>query len=140
MAKVDKQQRKLAREAVLQALYAKYVSNEEQKKVLKDINSRYKFDKLTIKFVEELFSLTVENSSELDKKIETNLDNWTLDRLNVIDRLILQMSLCEMIYLQSYDISHKVTISSALENAKKFSSEDSISFVNGVLDSIYKEL
>ena len=140
MTKVDKQQRKLAREAVLQALYAKYVSNEEQKKVLKDINSRYKFDKLTIKFVDELFSLTVENSSELDKKIETNLDNWTLDRLNVIDRLILQMSLCEMIYLQSYDISHKVTISSALENAKKFSSEDSISFVNGVLDSIYKEL
>jgi len=140
MAKVDKQQRKLAREAVLQALYAKYVSNEEQKKVLKDINSRYKFDKLTIKFVDELFSLTVENSSELDKKIETHLDNWTLDRLNVIDRLILQMSLCEMIYLQSYDISHKVTISSALENAKKFSSEDSISFVNGVLDSIYKEL
>ena len=140
MVKVDKQQRKLAREAVLQALYAKYVSNEEQKKVLKDINSRYKFDKLTIKFVDELFSLTVENSSELDKKIETNLDNWTLDRLNVIDRLILQMSLCEMIYLQSYDISHKVTISSALENAKKFSSEDSISFVNGVLDSIYKEL
>ena len=140
MAKVDKQQRKLAREAVLQALYAKYVSNEEQKKVLKDINSRYKFDKLTIKFVDELFSLTVENSNELDKKIETNLDNWTLDRLNVIDRLILQMSLCEMIYLQSYDISHKVTISSALENAKKFSSEDSISFVNGVLDSIYKEL
>jgi len=124
----------------LQALYAKYVSNEEQKKVLKDINSRYKFDKLTIKFVDELFSLTVENSSELDKKIETNLDNWTLERLNVIDRLILQMSLCEMIYLQSYDISHKVTISSALENAKKFSSEDSISFVNGVLDSIYKEL
>ena len=52
----------------------------------------------------------------------------------------MQMSLCEMIYLMSYDISHKVTISSAIENAKKFSSEDSTSFVNGVLDSIYKEL
>ena len=140
MAKVDKQQRKLAREAVLQALYAKYVSNEESKKVLQDIKSRYKVDKLTIKFVDQLFSLTVENSGELDKKIESSLDKWTIDRLNVIDRLILQMSLCEMIYLQSYDIAHKVTISSALENAKKFSSEDSISFVNGVLDSIYKEL
>jgi|TARA_B100001094_G_scaffold326033_1_gene381448 N utilization substance protein B len=140
MSKIDKQQRKLAREAVLKALYAKFVSNEDPKKVLQDIISRYKFDKLSEKFVDELFSLTVENSIQLDKKIETNLDNWTLDRLNVIDRLILQMSLCEMIYLQSYDISHKVTISSALENAKKFSSEDSISFVNGVLDSIYKEL
>ena len=140
MAKNDKQQRKLAREAVLQALYAKHVSNEESKKVLHDILKRYEFDKMTEKFVEELFNSTIEFSDDLDKQIEGNLDNWTVDRLNVIDRLIMQMSLCEMIHLKSYDISHKVTISSAIENAKKFSSEDSTSFVNGVLDSIYKEL
>ena len=140
MAKSDKQQRKLAREAVLQALYAKHLSNEEAKKVLHDILIRYEFDKMTKKFVEELFNSTIEFSDDLDKHIESNLDNWTVDRLNVIDRLIMQMSLCEMIHLKSYDISHKVTISSAIENAKKFSSEDSTSFVNGVLDSIYKEL
>ena len=140
MAKSEKQQRKLAREAVLQALYAKHVSNEEAKKVLHDILIRYEFDKMTKKFVEELFNSTIEFSDDLDKHIESNLDNWTVDRLNVIDRLIMQMSLCEMIHLKSYDISHKVTISSAIENAKKFSSEDSTSFVNGVLDSIYKEL
>ena len=140
MAKSDKQQRKLAREAVLQALYAKHISNEEAKKVLHDILIRYEFDKMTKKFVEELFNLTIEFSNDLDKHIESNLDNWTVDRLNVIDRLIMPMSLCEMIHLKSYDISHKVTISSAIENAKKFSSEDSTSFVNGVLDSIYKEL
>ena len=140
MAKSNKQQRKLAREAVLQALYAKHVSNEEAKKVLHDILIRYEFDKMTKKFVEELFNLTIKFSDDLDKHIESNLDNWTVDRLNVIDRLIMQMSLCEMIHLKSYDISHKVTISSAIENAKKFSSEDSTSFVNGVLDSIYKEL
>jgi N utilization substance protein B len=140
MAKSDKQQRKLAREAVLQALYAKHVSNEEAKKVLHDILIRYEFDKMTKKFVEELFNSTIKFSDDLDKHIESNLDNWTIDRLNVIDKLIMQMSLCEMIHLKSYDISHKVTISSAIENAKKFSSEDSTSFVNGVLDSIYKEL
>ena len=140
MAKSDKQQRKLAREAVLQALYAKHVSSEEAKKVLHDILKRYEFDKMTKKFVEELFNLTIKFSDDLDKHIESSLDNWTVDRLNVIDRLIMQMSLCEMIHLKSYDISHKVTISSAIENAKKFSSEDSTSFVNGVLDSIYKEL
>ena len=140
MAKSDKQQRKLAREAVLQALYATHVSNEETKKVLHDILIRYEFDKMTKKFVEELFNSTIEFSDDLDKHIESSLDNWTVDRLNVIDRLIMQMSLCEMIHLKSYDISHKVTISSAIENAKKFSSEDSTSFVNGVLDSIYKEL
>jgi len=140
MAKNDKQQRKLAREAVLQALYAKHVSSEEAKKVLHDILKRYEFDKMTKKFVEELFNSTIKFSDDLDKHIESNLDNWTVDRLNVIDRLIMQMSLCEMIHLKSYDISHKVTISSAIENAKKFSSENSTSFVNGVLDSIYKEL
>lgn len=140
MAKSDKQQRKLAREAVLQALYAKHVSSEEAKKVLHDILKRYEFDKMTKNFVEELFNSTIEFSDDLDKHIESNLDNWTVDRLNVIDKLIMQMSLCEMIHLKSYDISHKVTISSAIENAKKFSSEDSTSFVNGVLDSIYKEL
>lgn len=140
MAKSDKQQRKLAREAVLQALYAKHVSSEEPKKVLHDILKRYEFDKMTKKFVEELFNSTIKFSDDLDKRIESNLDNWTVDRLNVIDKLIMQMSLCEMIHLKSYDISHKVTISSAIENAKKFSSEDSTSFVNGVLDSIYKEL
>ena len=140
MAKSEKQQRKLAREAVLQALYAKHVSNEEAKKVLHDILIRYEFDKMTKKFVEELFNLTIKFSDDLDKHIESNLDNWTVERLNVIDKLIMQMSLCEMIHLKSYDISHKVTISSAIENAKKFSSEDSTSFVNGVLDSIYKEL
>ena len=140
MAKNDKQQRKLAREAVLQALYAKHVSSEEARKVLHDILKRYEFDKMTKKFVEELFNSTIKFSDDLDKQIESNLDNWTVDRLNVIDKLIMQMSLCEMIYLKSYDISHRVTISSAIENAKKFSSEDSTSFVNGVLDSIYKEL
>mgnify|MGYP005708711425 FL=1 len=140
MAIKDKQQRKLAREAVLQALYAKHVSNEEPKKVLHDIFIRYEFDKMTKKFVEELFNSTIKFSEELDSHIESNLENWTVDRLNVIDRIIMQMSLCEMIHLKSYDISHKVTISSAIENAKKFSSEDSTSFVNGVLDSIYKEL
>ena len=140
MAKSEKQQRKLAREAVLQALYAKHVSNEEAKKVLHDILIRYEFDKMTKKFVEELFNSTIKFSDDLDKHIESNLDNWTVERLNVIDKLIMQMSLCEMIHLKSYDISHKVTISSAIENAKKFSSEDSTSFVNGVLDSIYKEL
>ncbi len=135
-----KQHRKKAREAVLQALYAKHVSDEDEKKVLHDINERYQFDKPTKIFVNELFHLTVKNQSILDDKIESSLENWTLERVNIIDRLIMQMSICEMSMMQDYDISHKVTISSAIENAKKFSSEDSTAFVNGVLDSVYKKL
>ena len=56
MSKNDKQQRKLAREAVLQALYAKHVSEEDPKKVLHDIFIRYDFDKLTKKICQRTFS------------------------------------------------------------------------------------
>ena len=136
----EKQHRKKAREAVLQALYARHVSNEDEKKVLHDINERYQFDKLTKNFVNELFNSTIKNQTTLDKKIESSLENWTLERVNIIDRLIMQMSICEMSFMEDYDIPHKVTISSAIENAKKFSSEDSTAFVNGVLDSIHKKL
>ena len=136
----EKQHRKKAREAVLQALYARHVSNEDEKKVLHDINERYQFDKLTKNFVNELFNSTIKNQTTLDKKIESSLENWTLERINIIDRLIMQMSICEMSLMKDYDIPHKVTISSAIENAKKFSSEDSTAFVNGVLDSIHKTL
>ena len=136
----EKQHRKKAREAVLQALYAKHLSNEDEKKVLHDINERYQFDKSTKNFVDELFKSTIKNQSILDKKIEASLENWTLERVNIIDRLIMQMSICEMSFMKDYNISHKVTISSAIENAKKFSSEDSTAFVNGVLDSVYKTL
>ena len=136
----EKQHRKKAREAVLQALYAKHLSNEDEKKVLHDINERYQFDKSTKNFVDELFKSTIKNQSILDKKIEASLENWTLERVNIIDRLIMQMSICEMSFMKDYNISHKITISSAIENAKKFSSEDSTAFVNGVLDSVYKTL
>lgn len=137
---VKKQQRKKAREAVLQALYAKYLSSEDKNKVLRDINNRYNFDDLTKKFVDELFQKTVDNNKMLDQKIENSLENWDIERINVIDRLIMQMSISEMLFMKQYKIPYRVTISSAIENAKKFSSEDSTAFVNGVLDSIYKAL
>ena len=136
----NKQQRKKAREAVLQALYAIHLSQEDEEKVLKDINERYNFDALTKEFVDELFKNTINNREILDTKIETALENWDIERINVIDRLIMQMAICEMISLGKYEIPYQVTISSAIENAKKFSSEDSTAFVNGILDSIHKTL
>ena len=136
----NKQQRKKAREAVLQALYAIHLSQEDEEKVLKDINERYNFDSATKEFIDELFRNTINDRKILDAKIEGALENWDIERINVIDRLIMQMAICEMLSLKKYEIPYKVTISSAIENAKKFSSEDSTAFVNGILDSIHKTL
>ena len=77
----NKQQRKKAREAVLQALYAIHLSSEDQEKVLSDINERYNFDTLTKEFVDELFKNTINNREILDTKIETALENWILKEL-----------------------------------------------------------
>ena len=136
----NKQQRKKAREAVLQALYAIHLSQEDEEKVLKDINERYNFDSATKEFIDELFRNTINDRKILDAKIEGALENWDIERINVIDRLIMQMAICEMLSLKKYEIPYQVTISSAIENAKKFSSEDSTAFVNGILDTIYKTL
>ncbi len=136
----NKQQRKKAREAVLQALYAIHLSQEDEEKVLKDINERYNFDSATKEFIDELFKNTINDRKILDEKIEGALENWDIERINVIDRLIMQMAICEMLSLKKYEIPYQVTISSAIENAKKFSSEDSTAFVNGILDSIHKTL
>ena len=136
----NKQQRKKAREAVLQALYAIHLSQEDEEKVLIDINERYNFDSATKEFIDELFRNTINDRKILDAKIEGALENWDIERINVIDRLIMQMAICEMLSLKKYEIPYQVTISSAIENAKKFSSEDSTAFVNGILDSVYKTL
>ena len=136
----NKQQRKKAREAVLQALYAIHLSQENEEKVLRDINERYNFDSATKEFIDELFRNTINDRKILDAKIEGALENWDIERINVIDRLIMQMAICEMLSLKKYEIPYQVTISSAIENAKKFSSEDSTAFVNGILDTIHKTL
>ena len=136
----NKQQRKKAREAVLQALYAIHLSQEDEEKVLIDINERYNFDSATKEFIDELFRNTINDRKILDAKIEGALENWDIERINVIDRLIMQMAICEMLSLKKYEIPYQVTISSAIENAKKFSSEDSTAFVNGILDTIHKTL
>ena len=136
----NKQQRKKAREAVLQALYAIHLSQENEEKVLRDINERYNFDSATKEFIDKLFRNTINDRKVLDAKIEGALENWDIERINVIDRLIMQMAICEMLSLKKYEIPYQVTISSAIENAKKFSSEDSTAFVNGILDTIHKTL
>ena len=136
----NKQQRKKAREAVLQALYAIHLSQEDEEKVLRDIYERYNFDLDTKEFIDELFRNTINDREVLDAKIEGALENWDIERINVIDRLIMQMAICEMLSLKKYEIPYQVTISSAIENAKKFSSEDSTAFVNGILDTIHKTL
>ena len=117
----------------IEKIYKERHSKSEKKfnEALESIN------KEQIKYASMLFSLTIENKIELDKLIESKLVNWKIQRLALMDKMILRMSLSEMLYVDS--VPPKVSITEGVEIAKEFSTEDSSSFVNGILDAIYND-
>ena len=70
--------------------------------------------------------------------IKTRLNNWEFDRVALLDRLLLILAISEIHFID--DVPPKVSISEAIEIAKQYSTEESSSFVNGVLDNIYKTM
>ena len=75
--------------------------------------------------------------NEIDKIIQKHLENWTLDRLSVVDRNLLRLGTYELLFV--LDVPIEVTIDEIIELGKKFGTENSGKFVNGVLDKIAKD-
>jgi len=88
-------------------------------------------------FALELLSETTANLGRIDDILIRFADNWSLDRMPFLDRAILRFAVCELLYFK--DIPINVTINEAIELAKKYSTEKSREFINGILDKIYKE-
>jgi len=89
-------------------------------------------------FVIRHISLYEENKTKVDEEIITHLQNWDFNRLAIIDRIILRMALIELLYFE--DIPPEVSINEAIELAKKFSTDKSDKFINGLLDAVFKKL
>lgn len=87
-------------------------------------------------FADNLVSGTRENIAAIDETIKKAAEHWSIDRMAVIDRNILRFATYELLYRT--DIPPLVTINEALEISKKYSTEDSASFINGILDKIAK--
>jgi N utilization substance protein B len=88
----------------------------------------------TRRFADALIRGVVEHRPELDERIVQIAQNWNLQRMAVVDRNILRLAIYEMLYRD--DIPPVVSINEAVDIAKKFSTEDSGKFVNGLLDKI----
>lgn len=88
-------------------------------------------------FANQLFEGAAKDRAALDEIIEKHCENWRFERLAAIDRAILRLAIHEM---SAAETPAKVVLNEAVELAKKFSSEDSSAFVNGVLDSVHKSL
>ena len=130
--------RRLARELALQGLYSIAITKDFPSKILKDIQSRDALDQDAKNFLEELFNKSVENEKWTRNLIENRLENWDITRIALIDLLVLQMMITEMVFIK--DVPPKVSISEGIEIVKKFSTDESSSFVNGILDSVFHSL
>ena len=130
--------RRRARECVFQGLYAMEISGNSQDKTFSDMLNRYSFDEDTKSFASSLYIKTLDQKQFLKKTISKFLENWELGRIALLDNLILQMAVCELLFFD--DVPPKVSISEAIEIAKKYSTDDSSGFVNGILDSVFKEV
>lgn len=87
-------------------------------------------------FAEQIIDFISQNQTRIDKLIEDTAQNWSLERMSSIDRCILRAAVCEFLYFP--DIPANATINEAVELAKKYSSDRSYEFVNGILDKICK--
>lgn len=96
-------------------------------------------DELAVRaFADKLIHGTLENRDALDAKIKEHAQNWDLHRMAVVDRNILRLAVYEMMFRE--DIPPVVSINEAVDIAKKFSTQDSGKFVNGLLDKIKGEI
>jgi len=129
--------RRKAREYALQMLFQWEVGAHDPARVEASFWKSARAEKKTRDFANRLFEGTVGVEKELDRLIEKHAENWRLDRLAAIDRNILRLAVYE---LRAADNPAKVVINEALELAKKFSSEDSAPFINGILDAVRKAL
>jgi N utilization substance protein B len=125
--------RRHGREIALQALYGTEVGKRPASDILTELLARDDSSDGRA-FVRDLVMGTLENEAESDEVIAPRLEGWTLDRLPTIDRIILRMSVFELRHRKETDSA--VVLNEAVELAKKFSTEDSGRYVNGVLGRI----
>lgn len=89
-------------------------------------------------FAETLARRVYENIDEIDKAIEENLVGWSAKRISKVSRAILRIAVCELLYSENMPVG--VAINEAVEIAKKYSTTEDASYINGVLGSIAKKI
>lgn len=125
--------RRLAREQALQALYSVSIGSRDPAEALSEVVAD-QADSEHRAFVKELVLGTLEHAGESDAIVTPLLEGWTLERLPTVDRMLLEMATFELRYRPQTPVA--VIINEAVELAKRFSTEDSGRFVNGVLSAV----
>ncbi len=129
--------RREGREQALQILYGMELNPVSVPQALRHFREGSRGSEASRVFAEELVLGVAEHKAELDAAIEEKSTNWTVPRMAKIDLNILRLAVFELLFRP--DIPANVTINEAIEIAKKFGTEDSPAFINGILDQFAGE-
>ena len=129
--------RRKSREIAIQILYQFEMNRTDLDEGLKLFWAEHANSKEVSGFAEYLVRGVDDNKDEIDSIIVNAVSNWSLKRISHVDRGILREAIFEFIFCR--DITYKVTLNEAIEMGKKFSSEKSGSFINGILDSVVEK-
>lgn len=126
------------REAALQILYFWEVGRAQPLSAIEAFFAEHQpdADEELVSFASRLVLGTIAELDDLDRVIEQHARHWRVERLAVVDRLILRMAIWELQH--DADTPAPVVINEALELARRFSSDESVKFVNGVLDAVHR--
>jgi len=123
-----------AREIALQFLYQLDLRGDDLMAEAKSFVRGEERDSETARFALRLVEGTVEHRAEIDKMIQGVAQNWNISRMAVVDRNVLRLASYELLHCD--DIPPKVAINEAIELGKRYSTQNSGAFINGILDKI----
>lgn len=130
--------RRQAREVVLKALYAYEIHPRPPGEIIGEIISERALEPELLDFAHAYLDIVLAHMAEIDADISRLAENWQLERIAIIDKIILRMALAELHYMS--DIPEKVAINEAIDLAKEYSTLESSAFVNGILDAALPQL
>ena len=130
--------RRSSRELALKFLYQFELNEGDLDEQIKLFLERNSSQEDVENFMKELVMSLVSKMKEVDEIIQKYSDHWILDRMTVIDRNILRIGTCELLF--NFSTPPKVVINEAIDIAKKYGNEDSPEFINGILDKVYNEI
>jgi len=131
-------QRRRARELALQALFYMDMSRDPPEESLGLFCRHFGPSEKTRSFFMRLVQGVQEKRGQIDALIERFSENWKMYRMSTVDRNVMRIAVFEILFCD--DIPPKVSINEAIEIGKKFGSEDSGSFINGILDTVRLEM
>ena len=131
--------RRKSRELALQMLFQADMGKQQKEEVRRSFwRERTGVEQETRGFADDLFRVASDRAAEIDPMIERHAEHWRMERMAAVDRNILRLGVAEL--LGYPETPRPVVINEALEIARRFSAPESVQFINGVLDSVAREL